>query len=117
MDNAQLDINNENEIGNFHENINNMDNFLNINNTNNNYHIDDFAIIPDEKIFKNNFDIYPDIHEYGIDKNNFYNFNYMNEFNNNSANVNINKSSADCFFNNEENIYYKKFDNSDFNED
>ena len=117
MDNAQLDINNENDIGNFHENINNMDNFLNINNTNNNYHIDDFAIIPDEKIFKNNFDIYPDIHEYGIDKNNFYNFNYMNEFNNNSANVNINKSSADCFFNNEENIYYKKFDNSDFNED
>ena len=115
MDNALLDINNENEIGNIHENI---DNFTNNNNTNNNYHIDDFAIIPDEKIFKNNnLDISPDIHFSEIDKNHFYNFNYMNEFNNNSANVNTNKSSADCFFNNEENIYDKKFDNSDFNED
>ena len=115
MDNALLDINNENEIGNIHENI---DNFTNNNNTNNNYHIDDFAIIPDEKIFKNNnLDISPDIHFNEIDKNHFYNFNYMNEFNNNSANVNTNKSSADCFFNNEENIYDKKFDNSDFNED
>ena len=74
MDNAKLDINNGNEIGDIHENNNNMDNFPNISNSDNNYRIDvDFAINLDKKIFKNNFDVDFDlyIHFKEFEKNNY----------------------------------------------